>query len=148
MRGAIGSGGLVGAYAALAANVFAITAGFGVLSRSSALNQLEQGLIAVGNAAGQNLPYVSKQLKILTDNAISTEQAMRSTALAISAGFSTKDLLDLTKVAKGASIALGRDMGDALDRLVRGTAKLEPEILDELGIMVKIEKATEDYAKN
>ena len=27
-------------------------------------------------------------------------------------------------------------MGDAIDRLIRGTAKLEPEILDELGIIV------------
>ena len=37
-------------------------------------------------------------------------------------------------------------MGDAMDRLVRGTAKLEPEILDELGIMVRLDDAVRDYA--
>ena len=37
-------------------------------------------------------------------------------------------------------------MGDAMDRLVRGTAKLEPEILDELGIMVRLDDAVTDYA--
>ena len=37
-------------------------------------------------------------------------------------------------------------MGDALDRLVRGTAKLEPEILDELGIIVRLDDATRDAA--
>ena len=37
-------------------------------------------------------------------------------------------------------------MEDALNRLVRGTAKLEPEILDELGIMVRLDDATEAYA--
>ena len=61
---------------------------------------------------------------------------MRNMALGVSAGFSTEQMEGLTKVARGASIALGRDMADAIDRLTRGAAKLEPEILDELGIMV------------
>ena len=51
------AGGLVAAYATLMAHTFALTAAFGALQRASALDQLEQGLIAVGNAAGQNLPY-------------------------------------------------------------------------------------------
>ena len=139
-------GGLVPAYAALASHVFALTAAFGVLQRAAAFNLLEQGLIAVGSAAGQNLPAVAQGLKEITGAAISTEQAMRATALATSAGFSTQQLNDLAKVARGASTALGRDMGDALDRLVRGTAKLEPEILDELGIMVRLDDAVSDYA--
>ena len=139
-------GGLVPAYAALASHVFALTAAFGVLQRAAAFNLLEQGLIAVGSAAGQNLPAVAQGLKQITGAAISTEQAMRATALATSAGFSTQQLNDLAKVARGASVALGRDMGDALDRLVRGTAKLEPEILDELGIMVRLDDAVADYA--
>ena len=141
-----GSNGLVGAYATLAANVFALTALFGALSRASALEQLSKGLVVMGNEAGRNLPYVANELRKVTDAAISTEQAMRATAIATSAGFSTAQLTELTKVAKGASIALGRDMGDALDRLVRGTAKLEPEILDELGIMVRLDEASQTYA--
>ena len=55
-------------------------------------------------------------------------------------------LFNLTVVAKGASVALGRDLNDAFDRLVRGAAKLEPEILDELGIMVRLDDAVRDYA--
>ena len=37
-------------------------------------------------------------------------------------------------------------MSDAFDRLTRGAIKLEPEILDELGIMVRLDDATEAYA--
>ena len=48
-----------------------------------------------------------------------------------------------TRVARGASLALGRDLADALDRLTRGAIKLEPEILDELGIMVRLDDAVE-----
>jgi len=142
------TGGLVPAYAVLAANIFAITAAFGALRKAAAFEQLEQGLIRVGGAAGQNLPYVAQQLKDITGAAVSAEASMSATALAMSSGFSTEQLTNLTKVAKGASQALGRDMEDALNRLVRGTAKLEPEILDELGIMVRLDDAVEEYAKS
>ncbi len=141
-----GSSGLVGAYATLAANVFAATAAFNALSSAARFEQLEKGLNAVGAAAGRNLGYASQKLVEVSGHAISTEQAMRSMALGISSGFSTEQMEGLTKVAKGASLALGRDMADAMDRLVRGAAKLEPEILDELGIMVRLDDATEKYA--
>lgn len=141
-----GSSGLVAAYATLAANAFALTAALGALSRAAAFEQLANGLKLVGSQAGQNLPYVANQLKDITNGALSAEQALRATAVATSSGFSTDQLVGLTKVAKGASVALGRDLGDALDRLVRGTAKLEPEILDELGIIVRLDDATTKYA--
>jgi hypothetical protein len=143
----IGSG-LVPAYATLAANIFAVSAAFGALKRAAGLEQLEAGLIAVGSAAGQNLPYIADQLREITGAAISTQSAMESVALGTSAGFSTTQMEELTRVAKGASLALGRDMEDAMSRLVRGAAKLEPEILDELGIMVRLDDVTRNYAEN
>jgi len=139
-------GGLVPAYATLAAHVFAVTAAFGVLSRSQAVQQLTEGLLFTGRAAGDNLTIVTANLREITENAVSSAEAMRALAVGVSAGFSESQMEGLTKVAKGASLALGRDMTDALDRLVRGAAKLEPEILDELGIMVRLDDATENYA--
>lgn len=142
----VGGGGLVGAYATLAANVFALTAAFGVLQRAAAAEQLAAGLAYTGEVAGRNLPYIADRLREITGEAVSTQEAMSSVALATSSGFSGKQIADLGEVAKGASLALGRDMTDALNRLIRGAAKLEPELLDELGIMVRLDKASEDYA--
>lgn len=138
--------GLVPAYATLAANVFAVSAAFGVLQRAAAVKQLEAGLMAVGRAGGANLKIVANGLREITDMAVSTQAAMEATAIATSAGFSENQIKSLGEVAKGASLALGRDMTDALNRLVRGTSKLEPELLDELGIFVKIDGATTRYA--
>ena len=139
-------GGLVPAYATLAAHVFAVTAAFGVLSRAAAVRQLNEGLLFTGRAAGQNLPIVVDNLRKITENAVSSADAMRAVAIGTSAGFDQTQMEGLTRVAKGASLALGRDMTDALDRLTRGAAKLEPEILDELGIMVRLDDATEKFA--
>ena len=140
-------GGLVPAYAEVAARVFALTAAFGVLSRNDAIAKLQEGIEFTGRAAGRNLTFVADKLQEITDNAISAEQAMRATAVGVSAGFSEEQMSGLAEVAKGASLALGRDMADAMDRLIRGAAKLEPEILDELGIMVRLDEASENYAR-
>ena len=139
-------GGLVPAYAVLAANIFAVTAAFGVLQRAQGVEQLQKGLVFTGRAAGENLPLIVEGLKEITGAALSTEAAMRAVAVGTSAGFDQGQLEGLTSVARGASLALGRDMGDAMDRLVRGAAKLEPEILDELGIMVRLDDVASEYA--
>ena len=143
-----GSSGLVGAYATLAANVFALTAAFGILQRASAAQQLAEGLEFTGQVAGRNLPYIADQLKAITGAAVSTQEAMTAVATATAAGFSSSQIAQLGEVAKGASLALGRDMTDALNRLIRGSAKLEPELLDELGIMVRLDDAARDYASS
>lgn len=143
----IGGNGLVAAYATLAASVFAVTALFGVLQRAAAVQQLEQGLTAIGQAGGIAMKSLSNGLKEATGNAIALEEAMRSTSMVIGAGFDSSTLERLGTVARNASIALGRDTADSLARLTRGAVKLEPELLDELGIMVRLDEATQEYAK-
>ena len=139
-------GGLVPAYATLAANVFAITAAFGALQRAAQVEQLVAGFTFLGNTAGRTATLVAESLVKITDNALSMEQALRAASTGFSAGFDTTSMERLSQVAKNAATALGRDVGDATDRLIRGVAKLEPEILDELGIFVRLEPAVERYA--
>lgn len=140
------TGGLVPAYAVLAAHIFAITAAFNTLKNAAQVAILEEGFATLGNTVGRTSELMASRLKDITNGAISTEQALRSASAGFSAGMSTSEMEGLAKIAKGASIALGRDLGDALDRLIRGTAKLEPEILDELGLFIRLDDAAADYA--
>ena len=144
--GSGGSSGLVAAYATLAANVFAATAAFNALRRASQVEQLVQGLEALGQSAGKNLTLLSEKIKEAAGDAIALDQALRVASVGASASFSSAQLEGLTEVARSAAIALGRDVGDAIDRLARGAAKLEPEILDELGIFVRLDDASAKYA--
>ena len=141
-----GSGGLVAAYATLAANIFAVTAAFNALRGASQVQQVFDGLTASGNRTGRTLTVVAQQLKEVTGNAVSTEQALRSTAQITSAGFGAKEVLALGEAANNTSFALGRNLTDSLDRLSRGVVKLEPELLDELGIMTKLTESNTRYA--
>jgi hypothetical protein len=144
--GTTGSSGLVGAYATLAANIFAVSAAFNALRGAAQVDQIFKGLEASGNRVGRSLTVAAKGLVEVTNNAISMEQALRSTAQISSAGFGSDAIVRLGQAARDTSFALGRNMTDSLDRLTKGVVKLEPELLDELGIMTKLTESNSNYA--
>jgi hypothetical protein len=141
-----GSGSLVGAYATLAANVFAVSAAFNALRSAAQVEQVLNGLNAAGARTGLTLEVTANKVKALSDGMLTTEQSARSTAQFMAAGFTTQSLERMTVLSKDLSIALGRNMTDSMDRLTRGVVKLEPELLDELGIMTKIGESSAAYA--
>ncbi len=141
-----GLGGLVHVYATFAANIFAVSAAFNALSNAMDTTNMIKGLDQLGAASGTSLGTLSKRLVQVTDGAVSMRQAMEATAKASSSGMSSENIIRMGKVAKQASQALGVDMADAVSRLSRGITKLEPELLDELGIFTKIDPAVRKYA--
>lgn len=143
-----GLGGLVRLYATYAANVFAVSAAFTALKNAADTTNLVKGMDQLGAASGIALGTLSKRLVDVTDGAISMREAMETVTKATSSGLSSKQILDLGNVAKNASQALGVSMDDAVSRLTRGITKLEPELLDELGIFTKIDPAVQKYAES
>ena len=142
-----GLGGLVRLYATYAANLFAAGAAFRALSTAADTSNMVKGLDQLGAASGKSLGNLSKQLTYAADGAISLRDAMTAVAQSSAAGMSSNNILRMGEVAKKASQALGISMPDAISRLSRGINKLEPELLDELGIFTKIEPATQAYAR-
>ena len=142
-----GGGGLVRAYALLAANVFALTAAFGVLSRSAQIDTLTESMERLSATGGTSISNISRDLVIASGGAIAFADSMKQVALATSAGLGQEQITQLTTVAKGASIALGRNLGDSIDRIFRGAIKLEPELLDEIGLFVRVDEESAKYAR-
>jgi hypothetical protein len=142
-----GLSGVVRLYATAAANVYALGAAFRALSSAMDTANMVKGLDQIGAYSGKNLGTLAQRLVQATDGAISLRDALKATAQGTTAGISSANMERLSKVAKNASQALGVDMSDAMNRLSRGVSKLEPELLDELGILVKVETASANYAR-
>ena len=144
---ASGLGGLVAAYAGAAATVFALQAAFDALNKAARAETIIQGTKTLATEIGQSGPRILKEIKSITQGQIELSEAAQNINIALSAGFNTEQISRLTKVSLGASRALGRNLTDALQRVVRGAAKLEPELLDELGIFTRIDPAVNKYAQ-
>lgn len=143
-----GLGGLVRLYATYAANIYAAGAAFRALSEAANTANIVKGLDQLGASSGVALGTLAKQFAAASGGAISFRESMQATAQATSAGLSGQQFLKLGEVAKKASQALGIGMSDAVSRLTRGITKLEPELIDELGLFTKLGKSTEDYARS
>ena len=141
----VGSG-LVPAYAVLASNVFALSAAFNFFKRAADVKLLEQSQVAFAEKTGTALGSVTQRLREASDGLLGFREAGEAAAIGLAKGFSPSQLEDLAEGARKASTALGRDFQDSFDRLIRGASKAEPELLDELGITLRLEEATQRYA--
>ena len=141
------TGGLVPAYATLAANVFALSAAFNFFKRASDVAILERSQVQYATNTGLALQSITKGLRDASGGMLGFREAAEAAAIGVAKGFSPQQLEDLADGARKASSALGRNFEDAFDRLIRGASKAEPELLDELGITLRLKTATESYAK-
>ena len=140
------TGGLVPAYATLAANVFALSAAFRFLQQAADFKILIEGQKQYAAVTGVAYQTLTKTIQDATDGQIRYQDAAQAAAIGTAAGLQADQLFRLGEAAKLASIALGRDVTDSFNRLIRGTTKAEPELLDELGIILRLDTALEKYA--
>lgn len=140
------SGGLVPIYATLAAQVFAVSAAFRFLQESSDFKNLIAGQEAYGAFTGTMYKKISTDIRAATNAQISYAEASQAAAIGISSGLNASQLTQLGEAAANVSLILGRDVTDSFNRLIRGVTKAEPELLDELGIVLRLDPALRNYA--
>ena len=139
-------GGLVPVYATLAAQVFAVSAAFRFLQDSVNFRNLVAGQAAYGAATGTMFSVIAKSVRNASNSLISYQDASQAVAIGTAAGLNASQMERLGKAASDVSLALGRDVVDSFNRLVRGVTKAEPELLDELGIILRLDPALKQYA--
>ena len=136
-----GGGGIASIYAQIASQVFAVSAAFQFLKSSADVSKLIKGQEALGAVTGTAYKTLTQDLQAATGGQLAYAEAAQAAAIGSAAGLSSGQLEDLGKAA-----ALGRDLTDSFNRLIRGVTKAEPELLDELGIILRLEDATREYA--
>ena len=139
-------GVLVPAYAEVAARVFALTAVYQALSKAADFRILMQGQAEYAKRTGKNMADIAKQVQKASKGMLDFASASSQVALATTSGISASQIVKMTKASVDSSTALGRSVTDTMDRLTRGIVKAEPEILDEIGVIIRLDKVYKDYA--
>lgn len=134
-------------YAALASNIFVLQSAFEQLKLGDQLNRLEKFGVIVGTQTGTPVQTLARSLQEAAGYAISFEEAMRQASSASAYGFDAEQLNKFGLVARRATAVLGVDMTDALNRVIKGVSKQEIELLDELGVTIRLNDAYADYVK-
>lgn len=149
-------GGVGGAFGALGIGlgVAAIGQQIGQLTGESA--QLAVQAERIGAAyeeaaqrAGVSGDVLLKKLKETSRGTVAEVdlQLSANKALGLGVGQSIQEVADLMAIARQRGKAFGVSTEEAFQRIVEGLGKAEPEILDELGILVDANLAYKEYAK-
>jgi hypothetical protein len=142
-----GMGGLVAAYATVAAQVFALSAAYQFLLKAADFRILIEGQKALTQQTGIGYVSITKSIQAATSAQLGYKQAAQAAAIGTAAGLSATMLKDIASYSQTISAVLGRDLEDTFNRLIRGITKAEPELLDELGIVLRLSDATSEYAR-
>lgn len=134
-------------YAAIASNIFVLQSAFEQLKMGDQLNRLEKFGTIVGTQTGTPVQTLARSLQEAAGYAISFEEAMRQASSASAYGFDAEQLNKFGLVARRAAAVLGVDMVDALNRVIKGVSKQEIELLDELGVTIRLNDAYANYVK-
>ena len=143
-----GMGGLVGAYATFAASVFALSAAFNFLKNAADVALLEQSQVQFAQNSGIAMESLTNKLRAASKGMLDFQSAAAASAMGLAKGFSSEQMDEMAEGALKVSNVLGRNFTDSFDRLTRGVSKAEPELLDELGITLKLETAKRKYAES
>lgn len=98
----------------------------------------------VGMQAGYTEAEIMAAEESVKDMGITTQAARQSLLLMTRANIDWTEASKLARVAQDAAVIGGMNSSEAFERLVRGIQKMEPELLDELGITLR---RTDAYAK-
>jgi hypothetical protein len=145
---AFGANPLVSAYAAIAVNIYAVTAAFRLLTEAANFERLKTQTASFSSAvSGINVKRLARDMQEASAGALTLQESLKFATKGVAFDFGAKQLKDLTIGARKASIALGINFSDAMDRVLRGISKQEIELFDELGVVTRLTTAFENYTK-
>ena len=134
-------------YAKLAINIYAVTEAFRYLTEASNLDRLQTQLSNFSaGVSGLDVRNIAEQMQEVSSGALSMKESLQFASKGIAFKFTSDQLENLTIGARKASIALGRDFSDSMDRVLRGISKQEIELFDELGVVTRLIPAFKAYA--
>lgn len=103
---------------------------------------------AFNNMFGEEAPHALKTLQEATKGTVSDIELMKQANQALLLGIDPNALPEMFEGALAASQATGAPVSKAIADITTGIGRQSKLILDNLGILVSVEKANEDYAKS
>lgn len=112
-------------------------------------NQIQRGFTSLTTQRGLDPVETLNELRQATNGAVQGVELMRRSNLLLNSelSLSSQQVGELAFLSRRLAESMGRDAAEGFDRFSRGIVKMESELLDELGIMVRVDDATKSWAE-
>jgi hypothetical protein len=140
-----GMGGLVQAYATVAANVFALSTAFRVLTDATNFQDMISSARNLSAELGTSFLTTAVAIQKATKAQIDFKTALRAANKASASGISAKNVTKFAEAAAKSAQTFGGTTTDALNRMVTAILQGETELLKEVGIVISSNEAFLQY---
>lgn len=120
---------------------------FNLIKESADLSGTTSALRAQLAQQGQSFDTFIAKLDETARGTVSTADLIKSSSRALLLGIPAEEIATLLDIARASSIATGQSVAKAFDDIALGIGRTSPLILDNLGLVVKVEIANKDYAE-
>jgi hypothetical protein len=111
------------------------------------LERQEQAFRNLATAAGTSSTRVIASLKAVSGGMVAEADLMAAAGKAMLMSIPADKITELMKIAAATSRMTGQTITDAFNDITMGVARQSKMILDNLGIIVNVDKANQDYAR-
>lgn len=141
-----GLGGLVRAYATVAANVFALSSAFLVLKRAADFDSMMISANSMTKVMGVNVAGLAKDLQLATGSNLSFAQSLEVTNKALAAGFNASQFSQLGDLVTKISQTFGGSIEANMNKVTQAILRGRTETLSTMGVVIDLEQAYSSYA--
>lgn len=123
-------------------------AGMELAKLGAAADQAEKAFSTMAKHIGADADKVLADLTKMSGGTISQMDLMASASRAALFNIPMGKMSDLMEIARASALGTGKSIQQMFDDIVLGIARGSPMILDNLGLTIKVEEATTNYAKS
>lgn len=115
---------------------------------SAKAEQVEASFAKMAEGVGQDSDKLLDSMREVSRGVVTDANLIINANRAIGTGVAdtSKELNQILEIARATGIAYGKSTTEAYQRIVEAVSKLEPELLDELGITVRLDQVFRSYA--
>lgn len=135
------------AWVEIAAGAVALNTAWNLANKAAAFAEREQAFANLAASHGRDAKKIIDDMKAMSGQTVDTMKIMESAGAAIAMGVPAENLAKLMEIARASAKVRGRPVAEMFDDLALALARVSPKILDNLNIIVSLEKANKDYAK-
>ncbi len=128
------------------AAVYSLKKAWDFAEEAAKVDQLEQSFVNLTASHGINAERLISDLKRVSAETIATADLMRAAGTAMVLGIPADKLAEMMEIARASSKITGQTIQKSFEDIGLGVARQSRLILDNLGIIVKLEEANEKYA--
>ena len=136
----------VGVSVAIYASMRAIRAGWQLMEDAATFEQQKKAFDSLTASYGVNGSRIISELKKISSNTISTMVLVEKAGTAMMMGIAPDKVIHLMEIAKATARMTGQSVSQAFSDILLAVGRQSKMILDNLGIIVSVEKANEAYA--